>query len=167
MKKSDISAMYAETMNSQALRFGESDAVFSGVSTIYNEREMTHRLIGAVNVACADRRDVDAIMSNDRHSKVTAEDLVRTWNIGLQTAKDTLKATTQRGVRTSTRPMSRRVRVDHMDLHVRRVPGSWYCDTVLARVKSLLGNICANVFTNGRFTKVVPMQSRKEAGYSF
>ncbi|KAG7369925.1 reverse transcriptase RNA-dependent DNA polymerase [Nitzschia inconspicua] len=167
LRKSEVSSIYAEGMNSQAIRFGESDTVLSNISTTYNEQEMTHRLIGAVNIACADRRDVDSVMSNDRHSKITAEELARTWNIGLQTAKDTMKATTQRGVRTSTRPMNKRVRVDHLDLHVRRMPGTWYCDTVLARVKSLLGNICANVFTNGRFTKVVPMKSRKEAGFSF
>ncbi|KAG7370061.1 reverse transcriptase RNA-dependent DNA polymerase [Nitzschia inconspicua] len=155
------------SMGKHALRFGKSDTVLGDISATYNEQAMTHQLIGAVNIACADRRDVGAVMSNDRHSKITAEDLARTWNIGLETAKDTMKATIQRGVRTSTRPMNKRVRVDHPDLHVRRIPGTWYCDTVLARVKTLLGNICANVFNNGRFTKVVPMKSRKEAGLSF
>jgi hypothetical protein len=37
---------------------------------------------------------------------------------------------------------------------------------MIAKVKSLLGNKCANVFTNGKFTKVVPMTSRKEAAKS-
>jgi hypothetical protein len=37
---------------------------------------------------------------------------------------------------------------------------------MIAKVKSLLGNKCANVFTNGKFTKVVPMTSRKEAAES-
>jgi hypothetical protein len=36
-------------------------------------------------------------------------------------------------------------------------------DTLIAKVKSLLGNKCANVFTNGKYTKVVPMASQKEA----
>jgi hypothetical protein len=40
-------------------------------------------------------------------------------------------------------------------------------DTLIAKVKSLLGNKCANVFTNGKYTaKVVPMTSRKEAAES-
>jgi hypothetical protein len=34
---------------------------------------------------------------------------------------------------------------------------------MIAKVKSLLGDKCANVFTNGKFTKVVPMTSHKEA----
>ena len=40
----------------------------------------------------------------DRHSKVGPEELARKWNIGLQTAKDTLEATTQHGVRNSSAP---------------------------------------------------------------
>jgi hypothetical protein len=39
-------------------------------------------------------------------------------------------------------------------------------DTLIAKVKSLLGNKCANVFTNGKYTKVVPMTSQKEAAES-
>ena len=42
----------------------------------------------------------------------------------------------------------------------------WFCDTVLAKVKSLRGNGCANVFTNGKYTKVEPMVSRADAGKS-
>jgi hypothetical protein len=30
--------------------------------------------------------------------------------------------------------------------------GTWYLDTSIAKVKSLLGNKCANVFTNGKYT---------------
>jgi hypothetical protein len=39
----------------------------------------------------------------------------------------------------------------------------WYLDTLIAKVKSLLGNKCAKMFTNGKYSKVVPMASRKEA----
>ena len=104
--------------------------------------------------------------SNNRHSKITAEELSRKWNIGLKTAEATMNCTTQRGVRTATRPLSRRVRVDHLDLHRKRLPGVWYCDTLLAKVKSLLGNTVANVFTNDKFTKVVPLEARRFAGDS-
>jgi hypothetical protein len=37
---------------------------------------------------------------------------------------------------------------------------------LIAKVKSLLGNKCAIVFTNGLYTKVVPMTSQKEAAES-
>jgi hypothetical protein len=39
-------------------------------------------------------------------------------------------------------------------------------DTLLSKVKSKLGNTCANVYTQGKFTRVVPMISRKDAGKS-
>jgi hypothetical protein len=39
----------------------------------------------------------------------------------------------------------------------------WYLDTLIAKVKSLLSNKCANVFTNGKYTKVVTIASQKEA----
>jgi hypothetical protein len=41
--------------------------------------------------------------------------------------------------------------------------GTWYLDTLIAKIKLILGNKCANVFTNGKYTKVVPMASQKEA----
>jgi hypothetical protein len=37
--------------------------------------------------------------------------------------------------------------------------GTWYLDTLIAKVKSLLSNKCANVFTNGKYLKGVPMAS--------
>ena len=74
--------------------------------------------------------------------------------------------TTQCGIRTAVHPMTRRVRVDHLNLHRTRLRGTWYADTLLAKVKSKLGNTCANVFTQGKFTKVVQMTSRVDAGRS-
>jgi hypothetical protein len=39
------------------------------------------------------------------------------------------------------------------------VKGTWYLDTLITKVKLLLGNKCANVFSNGKYTKCVPMMS--------
>ena len=36
----------------------------------------------------------------------------------------------------------------------------------MSKVKSKLGNTCANVYTQGKFTQVVPMTSHKDAGKS-
>ncbi len=63
-------------------------------------------------------------------------------------------------------PMSRQLRIDHLHLYRPRLKGTWYLDTLNAKVKSLLGNKCANVFANGKYTKVVPMMSQKEAAES-
>jgi hypothetical protein len=40
----------------------------------------------------------------------------------------------------------------------------WFLDTLIAKVKLFLGNKCANVFMNGKFTKVVLMASHADAG---
>jgi hypothetical protein len=107
-----------------------------------------------------------SIITNDRHSIATPEDLACLWNIGIQTAKDTVRVTMQKGIRTAMHPMTRRVRVDHLHLHQQRLRGTWYADPLLSKVKSKLGNTCANVYTQGKFTRVVPMTSRKDAGKS-
>jgi hypothetical protein len=104
-----------------------------------------------------------SIITNERHSVATPEDLARLWNIGIQTAKDTVRVTTKKGIRTATHPMTRRVRVDHLHLHRQRLRGTWYADTLLSKVKSKLGNTCANnVYTQVKFMRVVPMISRKD-----
>jgi hypothetical protein len=112
-------------------------------------------------------QQVSSIITNHRHSKVTLEDLAWKWNIGIDTAKRTLQVTTQRGIQTALHPLTRRVCVDHLDLHrphLRRQ--QWYCNTMLAKVKSKLGNKCANVFTNGCYTIAIPMSGRMDAARS-
>jgi hypothetical protein len=132
------------------------------------------RLISSVNIAMTYRDDMDSeqqqvssIITNDRDSKVMPEDLAWKWNICIDTAKRTLQVTTQRGIRTALHPLTCRVHVDHLDLHRPCLRGQhWYCDTMLAKVKSKLGNTCANVFTNGRFTMAIPMSGRTDAAKS-
>jgi hypothetical protein len=53
----------------------------------------TNRCIATVKV------NFGNIISSKRHSSVSAEELARKWRIGLQTAKDTLKCTTQYATR--------------------------------------------------------------------
>jgi hypothetical protein len=37
---------------------------------------------------------------------------------------------------------------------------TFYTDTLFLKVKSLNGNVCAQVYTNGRYTRVFPMASK-------
>ena len=137
--------------------------------TVFDEITFCRRLIGAVNI---EKTSVMILMVGQRSAKCRALSPMagirildqRNWNIGLQTAKDTLAATTQHGVRTAVQPMSRRLRNDHPHLHSSLICGKWYADTLLSKVKSIRGNTCANVFTQGNFTKVVPMIAQSDAG---
>ena len=171
LSQRSIMAIRNSEANSKIVRIGEVETVLGSISPTFNDRTFCDRLIAAVNIATSHRDDTTrtaaGIITNERHSKVSVEDLAEKWNIGLETAKRTLQVTTQRGIRTALHPLTRRVRVDHLDLHRTRLRGgTWYCDTMFAKVKSKIGNTCANVFTNGKFTTVIPMTSKADSGKS-
>jgi hypothetical protein len=64
-----------------------------------------------------EERKASSIVSNERHSIATPEYLAQLWNIGIQPAKETVRVTTQKGIRTAIHPMTtRRVRVDRLHL---------------------------------------------------
>lgn len=62
--------------------------------------------------------------------------------------------------------MMRQLCVDHVHLHCPRLWGTWFADTLVSKYKSKLGNRYANIFTQGKFTGVVPMMARSNAGKS-
>ena len=166
VSKRVICDMLRDQSNSRQVSFGQVKQELTKISTVFDERTFCRRLIGAVNIATTFRDDIDGwederrvqrIITNEKHLKVGPEKLSRKWNIGLQTVKVFLAATTQHVVRTAVQPMSRRIRVDHLHLHRLLIRGTWYADKLLSKVKSIRGNTCANEFTQGRFTKVVPM----------
>ena len=84
----------------------------------------------------------------------------------METSNDTLNKTTQRGVQISTEPVYIRVIVDNLYLHHKRLNRTWYEDTLIYKVKSILENTVANVYTQGNFIKVYPITARREAGQS-
>ena len=106
---------------------GETDAMLSLISEeVYDAQNFCKRLISSVNIAMAYRDDLDAweehrkvssVISNDRHSRVTPEEVARKWNIGLETAKNTLRVTMQHGICMVVHPMMRHLCVDHLHLH--------------------------------------------------
>jgi hypothetical protein len=144
------------------------------ISDVYDEKTMIQSMVSCVNIATLRRtisntdddddepstRQVSFIGARNRHSHVTPEEVARKFKCGLDTAKQTLKTTTQHGVRHAIHPLHRRYRVDHLDLNRRRLHDTFYTDTMFSKVKSLNGNVCAQVFTNGRYTRVFPMPSK-------
>jgi len=71
--------------------------------------------------------------------------------------------TIQKGIRYAVQPVHRRYCVDHLNLHRKRLNQEWYMDQMFSRTKSMSGNTCANVFTNGKVTKVYPLPSTSSA----
>jgi hypothetical protein len=96
-------------------------------------------------------------VSTERHNKVSAEKLADLWGIGLKRAHATMRATTQRGVRSAILPLSRRYRADRA-YNVKRLESRFATDTLWAEEKSLNQNKCAQIYSskNG-FAACYPM----------
>jgi hypothetical protein len=129
-----------------------TDNPLRGLSDVFDESSLVQRMISAVNVSY--------LGVKNRHSQITAEEVARKFRCGLETAKQTLKSTTQYGVRQAIHPLRRMYRVDHIDINCRRIRDTFYMDTLLSKVKSINGHVCAQVITNGQFTRVYPMVSK-------
>ena len=101
----------------------------------------------------------NVFQSSNRHTDVSAEDLSERWCISLKPAKETLKKTTHRFIRSALLPLSRRYRADRM-FNKKTLIGAWSCDTLDGRTKSLDGNGYTQVFVNKQyFAKIYPMDS--------
>ncbi len=127
----------------------------------FDDALFINRMIGKVHVATAYRdANVAFVGSKDRHSRVNAETVARKFRCGIETAQKTLRTMTQRGVRYAIHPLFRRYRVDHLDLHRRRLADTFYMDTLFSKVRSINGMECALLITNGSFTRIYPMESK-------
>ena len=100
-----------------------------------------------------------------RSEGIDAGTLAKNWGIGLETAKKTLKVTTQRGIRTVVHPtLSRRFRTNDRQLRYRRLPIDLYTDTMKATVKSQQGNKVAQVFcSRNGWTRAFPLEKEAHA----
>ena len=100
-----------------------------------------------------------------RKGAVTADVLAKRWNIGLEAAKKTIANTTQRAVRDFTHTSGgRRMKPLAYQLRYPRLNVEMYTDTVFGKVKSLLGNTCAQVYTTPfHWCHVDPMRTKSEA----
>jgi hypothetical protein len=141
----DVEAFPDEPQVRMSRAFAESDALLAIVCSVLTDETMYPRLVAAVRVHNADCTDEPrqigcAIVSDRRHSVVSAEEVAKKWRIGINTAKLTLKATTHFGLRHALHPIHCRYLTDHMLLRYNRLNTTLYSDTLFAKVKSLKGN---------------------------
>ena len=142
------------------------DAEIFSISPIFSPQALLTSLVSSVRIKEQEKMAINAINSKSRHSEITPEELAAKWRIGIQAARDTLKVTTQHGIRHAVHPLKRRYRTDHMSLSYRRLNVRFYSDTLFAKVTSLKGNTCAQVFATNDigFVRVHPMSSKSQAG---
>ena len=93
--------------------------------------------------------------SSNRHFDVSTQDISERWGISLPQAAKTLKATTQKFLRSATLPLSKRYRADRI-FHRKALKGEWSTDTTECRCKPLDGNNFAQVFANKAYFPVMP-----------
>jgi hypothetical protein len=111
---------------------------------------LSNRIISQTTTYDKDLEDVPArrtFVSHERHSKITANHLAERFGIGPERAKATLRATTQRGLRSAILPIGRRYRADRM-FGVKRLKGTFATDTLRSTTKSLRSNVASQIYTH-------------------
>ena len=139
-----------------------------------NQPRETDMIIGSMTPHLVESRFCSDVMESvkissfqvNRHSSPTPETVSRLWNVGLETAQQTLRATTQQGIRSAVHPIFRCYWVDHLHFHRKRLHTTFHTDMLFSKIISLQGNKCAQVFTNGAFMAVYPIVSKSHAGDS-
>ena len=104
-------------------------------------------------------------ISSRRKKQVDGATLAKRWNIDPRKAANTIKVTTQRGVRTCTRPsMSRRYPTNDRMLRYNRLPFPIFSDTMESGVISKKGNRYAQAFcTQFGWSRMHPMKRKGDA----
>ena len=120
-------------------------------------------LVSSVKVQLSDSARIAQASTEKRHHEVSKELLAKKWGISISRAEATLKASTQLSLRSAIMPLSRRYRTDLLSQRLRRLSTCIFTDTLLMKTKSSRGNNCAQVFTDGAFAYVHPMESKAQA----
>jgi hypothetical protein len=136
--------------------------------------ELCERLISAVCISYdednyigtfeSDNRYLSSMTTGSTNSILTKEILARRWNIGLKLADLTLKATSQRGLRSFTNPTDRRLPSSQPHLSYSVIKKKMYSDTMFSKLKSLRQNTAAQVWSDGQgFSLFYPIKSKSMA----
>jgi hypothetical protein len=111
---------------------------------------------------------ISAVETKGRsHNEALRNKVAKTLNVGIKTASDTLKATTQLAIRHTLHPNHRRYTTKVAQLRYPRLSGrhgKFHTDTFFADVPSLHGAKMGQMYTNdAHFTKFYPMKTKSEA----
>ena len=144
------------------------DNMLSDISPVFSDHQFlkdvqettlcTHNM--AIKVA--------STATSHRSSAITKEHLSKIWGIGLHTASQTLRVTTQKGIRNAVHPITRRYATKQSRLRYNQLGsqhGRFYSDTFFASSKSTRGNSMAQMFVNDiKYMRIFPMKKKSEAG---
>ena len=138
------------------------------VSTLSMEDPILRRIAAlATRKASSEETRVAAIRTGDVTSDVTPQNVAKRWMVGLETAKNSLMVTTQRGIRSIPNPATRRFKTQMTHLRYPRLRGMFYADIMEPKIKSVGSHRYAHIIGNGRgYTKAYPMERKNESIYA-
>jgi hypothetical protein len=110
------------------------------------------------------KQHISATSSKDNRSKFPHNVLARRWGTSLHTASETMKVTTQRGLRYLEGPLSRSSRTRQKQLDNKYLSTKMYTDTFFKDKMSAWGNTCAQLFVTAEgFVAGKPMKTKADA----
>ena len=137
---------------------GGDQRLLAGISTALTDETLLPRIVDCIHIVNT--------TSRNRHWDISPESLSEKLQIGLNTARGTLKVTTQQGIRQAVHPITRRYRTNTMSLKLCRLKTTVYTDTGFINRKSLSQNVCCQCYSALNFIKIIPMRDRKDAADS-
>ena len=138
-------------------RFSDTNRIIASMGSIY--------LPGTLYQAMRDSVLIHSITADRSTSRsfLTPDALARNWGISLETARRTLDATTQLGIRQRTADLVRRFKTNDRALRYNRLNVEMYTDTAKAGVKSHDQMLYIQVYaTHGGWVKAYPMATKAD-----
>jgi hypothetical protein len=137
----------------------QSSAILSDVTNTLNDDQFATDLAKDVKVTYS---SIASTSTGPKQAKLTAPELSRKWNIGLEAAKRTLKVTTQRGIRNVThKNLTRRFPTNDRHFKYRHLNTTLFKDTLIANSPSSRGNKYAQVYCNElEWVRLYPMKKK-------
>ena len=147
--------MQQEMTDIPLLENSQISSVLHKISLVLNARTLFLKSVSHTS---------SSLTQSDKKNVMDHYKLAKNWKIGTETAKKTLKATTERGIRTMLHPtLNRRFKTNDRMFRYRGLNTDMYTDTMFASKKSLRGNNCGQIYVNDLdFTKKIPMKDRTE-----
>ena len=96
-------------------------------------------------------RRLCALQVTKPKDKVTPEYLAQLWKCGIDTARKTIDATTCKHYRNTVQGMTKRYRPTRNFMRYKQIrlpAGEFYTDTMIAKIRSIRGHTCAQIYGN-------------------
>jgi hypothetical protein len=120
----------------------QTDPILERIAALSTTAGSNERMISGENRAIA------AVRTGDVTTDVTPDNVSQRWMVGLETAKTSLKVTTQQGVRSIPKPAMRRFKTQMAHLRYPRLRGMFYADIMEPKVKAVDSHRYAHIIGN-------------------